>query len=71
MTDKETMKCMWCKSNLTTDNIIISDNAWAYCKKCKRPMLDMLIQPPEHFLKQHEKEIEHDNHIHLMLKGFM
>ena len=71
MTDKETMKCIMCKKELTTDDIVISSNTFAYCKKCKQPMLDMLIQPPEHFLKRHEDEIEHDTDIHLMLRGFI
>lgn len=71
MTDKETFKCYWCKKKLTTDDIVISSNKWAYCKECKRPMLDMLIQSPEHFLKRHENEIEHDTDIHLMMRGFI
>ena len=68
---KETMKCICCKKELTVNDIVISSNKWAFCKKCKQPMLDTLIQPPEHFLKRHENEIEHDTDIHLMLKGFI
>lgn len=70
MTDKETMKCLRCKKELTVDDIVISSNTFAYCKKCKQPMLDMTIQSPEHFLKRHEKEIEHDTDIHLMMRGY-
>lgn len=71
MTDKETMRCLWCKKELTVNDIVISSNLFAYCKKCKQPMLDMTIQPPEHFLKRYEDEIEHDTDIHLMLRGFI
>ena len=71
MTDKETMKCIHCKKELTVNDIVISSNTFAYCKKCKQPMLDMPIQPPEHFLKRHEDEIEHDTDIHLMMRGFI
>lgn len=71
MTDKEIMKCIRCKKELTTDDIVISSNTFAYCKKCKQPMLDITIQDPDHFLKRHEKEIEHDTDIHLMLRGFI
>ena len=71
MTDKETMRCLWCKKELTVNDIVISSNLFAYCKKCKQPMLDMTIQPSEHFLKRHEDEIEHDTDIHLMMRGFI
>ena len=65
------MKCHWCNSELTVKDVVISDNNWAYCKKCKKPMLDMLIQPEEHFLKQNKDKIEHDNHISLLIQGYM
>ena len=71
MTDKETMKCIVCKKELTTDDIVISSNTFAYCKKCKQPMLDMLKQPPEHFLKRHEDEIEHDTCMNLLFRGYV
>lgn len=68
---KETMKCWRCKKKLTVNDIVISSSKWAYCKKCREPMLDMTIQPKEHFLKRNENSIEHDTDIHLMLKGFI
>lgn len=68
---KETMKCRCCKRELTINDIVISSSKWAYCKKCREPMLDMTIQPKEHFLKRNENYIEHDTDIHLMLKGFI
>ena len=46
---KETMKCIRCKKELTVNDIVISSSKWAYCKKCREPMLDMTIQPKEHF----------------------
>lgn len=72
MTDKETMKCIFCGKKLTVNDVVIGSSKWAYCKKCKQPMLDMLIQPPEHFLKRHENEIEHEEDIlFLILRGYI
>lgn len=71
MTKKEIFNCYWCKNDLTVDDIVISNNGWAYCKKCKKPMLDMLIQTEENFLKRHENEIEHADCIELMMRGFI
>ena len=65
------MKCHWCNSELTVKDVVISDHNRAYFKKCKKPMLDMLIQPEEHFLKQNKDKIEHDNHISLLMQGYM
>lgn len=70
-TKQETFECYWCKSDLTVNDIVISNNGWAYCKKCKKPMLDMHIQPEENFLKRHESEIEHADCIELMMRGYM
>lgn len=70
MTNRETMKCLWCKRELTIDDIVIG-SGWAYCKNCKKPMLDVSIQSPEHFLKRNEKKIEHNGYIELMMKGYM
>ena len=50
MTDKETIQCHWCNQELTIDDVVICNNGWAYCKKCKKPILDMTIQDPDHFL---------------------
>lgn len=36
---KETMKCICCKKELTVNDIVISSSKWAYCKECKKPML--------------------------------
>lgn len=70
MTDKETMPCYWCKKELTTDDIVISNNGWAYCKKCKKPMFDMTIQAPDNFVLKNEKKIEHDDFFSLMMRGY-
>ena len=70
MRDKETMQCYWCKKELTTDDIVISNNGWAYCKKCKKPMCDVTIQDPDHFVKKNEKKIEHDDFFDLMMRGY-
>lgn len=71
MCDEDMIKCFWCESELKVDDVIISSNKWAYCKNCKKPILDMLIQPEEHFLKRNEDKIEHDDHISLMMKGYL
>lgn len=71
MTDKETIQCHWCNQELTIDDVVICNNGWAYCKKCKKPILDMTIQDPDHFLKQNEKKIEHDGYIELIMRGYM
>ncbi len=68
---KETMKCRYCKKELTVNDIVIGSSKWAYCKKCRQPMLDTTIQPKEHFLKRNENYIEYDTDIHLMMKGFI
>lgn len=68
--ENETFKCIFCGKKLKINDIIIGSNKWAYCKKCKKPILDMTIQSAEHFLKRNEAKIEKETHIKLMLEGY-
>lgn len=70
-TNEEKIKCLFCHKELGVKDIIISSNGFAYCKKCKHPMLDMTIQSEDHFFKRNESQIEHADYISLMMEGFM
>lgn len=44
-------KCKWCGEDLTTEDLYISADGWAYCCKCSQPLCDVSIQDKDHFIK--------------------
>lgn len=51
-------RCIFCNSELTTENIVISLNGWVYCKECGQPIFDINIQDEDHWIKKNIDKIE-------------
>ena len=49
--ENKNYKCKWCGEDLTTEDLYISADGWAYCCKCSQPLCDVSIQDKDHFIK--------------------
>lgn len=68
---KKTMRCLWCKKELTAGDIIIGRGLLAYCKRCSRPIADMTANLLIPFLEKYKSELEYEEDIFLKMRGFI
>lgn len=63
-------KCMHCNSELNLEDVVVSSNGWVYCKKCKSPYCDLLIQDKDHWIKSNLDKVEQKGYIDLVMEGY-
>lgn len=61
-------KCIFCNNDLTAKDVVLSSNGFIYCKKCKQPVLNALIQDENHWSRN--DNLEKANAIDLLMEGY-
>ena len=62
-------KCIFCNNDLTVKDVVLSSNGFVYCKKCKQPVLNALIQHENHWSKKYNN-LKKANAIDLLMEGY-